>query len=72
MALDLSKLEVSIEEGERWRRTLRATVPWRLVEAERKAQIRGLAKRLDLPGFRAGTGAGPRSWRSASGRPSTI
>ena len=54
MALDLSKLEVSIEEGERWRRTLRATVPWRLVEAERKAQIRGLAKRLDLPGFRAG------------------
>ena len=54
MALDLSKLEVSIEEGERWRRTLRATVPWRLVEAERKAQIRGLAKRLNLPGFRAG------------------
>ncbi len=54
MALDLSKLEVSIEEGVRWRRTLRATVPWRLVEAERKAQIRGLAKRLDLPGFRAG------------------
>ena len=54
MALDLSKLEVSIEEGERWRRTLRATVPWRLVEAERKAQIRGLAKKLNLPGFRAG------------------
>ena len=54
MALDLSKLEVSIEEGERWRRTLRATVPWRLVEAERKAQVRGLAKRIDLKGFRAG------------------
>ena len=53
MPLDASKLEVSLEEGERWRRILHITVPWSLVEAERKAQVRELATTLDLPGFRA-------------------
>ena len=54
MPLDVSKFEVSLEEGKRWRRTLHITVPWRLVETERKAEARKLAKKLDLPGFRRG------------------
>ncbi len=54
MPLDVSKFEVSLEEGERWRRTLHITVPWPLVETERKAAARKLAKKLDLPGFRRG------------------
>ncbi len=54
MPLDASKLEVSLKEEERWRRILHITVPWSLVEAERKAQVRELATTLDLPGFRAG------------------
>lgn len=54
MAIDVSRLQVSLEEGERWRRTLSITVPSELVRAERKAAIRKLSTQLRLPGFRAG------------------
>ncbi len=54
MPLDVSKLEVSIAEGERWRRTLSITVPSTMVREERKAAVRQLSSKLKLPGFRAG------------------
>jgi hypothetical protein len=54
MAIDVSKLQVSLEEGERWRRTLSITIPSELVQAERRAAVRQLSSRLKLPGFRAG------------------
>ena len=54
MPLDISKLEVSVVEGERWRRTLSITVPSMLVQAERKAAVKQLSSRLKLPGFRSG------------------
>jgi trigger factor len=52
--LDASKLQVSLEEGERWRRTLSITVPSELVQAERQAAARKLSGRIKLPGFRKG------------------
>ncbi len=52
--MDVSRLQVSLEEGERWRRTLHITVPQDLVQAERSAAIRKLARRVQLPGFRDG------------------
>ena len=54
MIMDVEKLEVSLEEGERWRRTLRITVPSELVEAERQVALKKLSSRLNLPGFRSG------------------
>ncbi len=54
MALDISKLEVAVAEGKRWRRTLSITVPSMLVQAERKAAVKKLSSRLKLPGFRSG------------------
>ncbi len=54
MAIDGTQLRVSVEEGERWRRTLNVTVPAGMVQSERR-RIRGeLAARLKLPGFRKG------------------
>ena len=52
--MDVSRLQVSLEEGERWRRTLSITVPRELVQAERSAAIKKLARRVQLPGFREG------------------
>jgi len=54
MAIDASKLTVSLEEKERWRRTLSVTVPGELVEEEREKAARKLASRVKLPGFRKG------------------
>ncbi len=54
MTIDASKLKVSLEEGERWRRTLHITVPADDLKAERQAAIRKLSTRLKLPGFRQG------------------
>jgi len=54
MPLDISKLEVSVAEGERWRRTLSITVPSTLLKEERKAALAQLSSKLKLPGFRAG------------------
>jgi trigger factor len=54
MSIDASRLQVSLEEGERWRRTLQITVPAELVARERKAAVKKLSSQLKLPGFRAG------------------
>jgi trigger factor len=54
MSMDVSRLQVSVEEGERWRRTLSVTVPADLVQAERRAAVKKLASRIQLPGYRAG------------------
>ncbi|MEX0856137.1 MAG: trigger factor [Gemmatimonadota bacterium] len=54
MPIDVSQLRVSMEEGERWRRTLSITVPSEMVRAERKAAIKKLSSRMKLPGFREG------------------
>lgn len=54
MSLDGTKLQVDLEEGERWRRTLNVTVPADLVELERSNIAKKLAARVKLPGFRKG------------------
>lgn len=54
MALDATRLKVSLEEGARWRRTLQITVPAELVQAEQNRMVRELAGRVRLPGFRSG------------------
>jgi trigger factor len=54
MSIDVSRLQVSLEEGERWRRTLSITVPAEIVQAERQAAVRKLSGQIRLPGFRAG------------------
>ena len=54
MALDATRLKVSLEEGARWRRTLQITVPADLVQAEQNRMVRELAGRVRLPGFRSG------------------
>jgi trigger factor len=54
MSMDVSRLQVSLEEGERWRRTLSITVPSEIVQAERQAAVRKLATQIRLPGYRAG------------------
>jgi len=52
--LDASKLQVSLEEGQRWRRTLTITVPREVLSGERQAAARKLSGRVKLPGFRKG------------------
>jgi trigger factor len=54
MSIDVSKLEVSVTEGERWRRTLSITVPSTIVQEERREAVKRLSSRLKLPGFRSG------------------
>ncbi len=54
MTIDITRVQVSLEEGERWRRTLNVTIPADIVGAERQAAIRKLSSRLKLPGFREG------------------
>ncbi len=54
MGIDVSKLQVTLEEGERGQRTLKITVPADLMAEERRAAAQKLSKRLDLPGFRKG------------------
>lgn len=52
--IDVSQLDVTVTEGERWRRTLSVTVPADVVEAEKGAIRRQLASRMKVPGFRSG------------------
>ena len=54
MGIDASKLQVTLEEGERGQRTLKITVPAELMAQERRATAQKLSKGLDLPGFRKG------------------
>lgn len=54
MSIDVSRLQVDLEKGKRWRRTLSITVPAELVQAERDATARKLSSKVELPGFRSG------------------
>lgn len=54
MSIDVSKLQVTLEEGERWRRTLNITIPAEVVRDEREAELRKLSGQVNLPGFRKG------------------
>lgn len=52
--IDASSLDVTVTEGEQWRRTLSVTVPADLVKAEQTSITKKLAGRMNLKGFRAG------------------
>ena len=54
MVIEGTQLEVSVEEGERWRRTMSVIVPVDVVKSERQRITGKLASRLKLPGFRKG------------------
>ena len=54
MAIDGTQLQISVEEGERWRRTMSVTVPSGVVSSERRRLTGELAARVKLPGFRKG------------------
>jgi trigger factor len=54
MTIDASSLNIDVQEGERWRRTLSVTVPAETVSQERRKIAQRLAGRLKLPGFRSG------------------
>jgi len=54
MTIDGSKLSISVEEQEKWRRTMSVTVPAEMVEAEREKIVQDLGKKMKLPGFRKG------------------
>ena len=54
MAIEGTELQISVEEGERWRRTMSVTVPSGVVSSERRRFTGELAARVKLPGFRKG------------------
>ena len=54
MAIEGTQLQISVEEGERWRRTMSVTVPSGIVSSERRRLTGELAARVKLPGFRKG------------------
>ncbi len=54
MAIEGTELQISVEEGERWRRTMSVTVPSGVVRSERRRLTGELAARVKLPGFRKG------------------
>ena len=54
MAIEGAQLQISVEEGERWRRTMSVTVPSGVVRSERRRLTGELASRVKLPGFRKG------------------
>jgi trigger factor len=54
MSLDASRLQVSVQEQERWRRRMSVTVPAAVVREEERKAARQLASRANLKGFRKG------------------
>lgn len=54
MSIDGSRLTVTVEEQERWRRRLSVTVPASLVVEEEKKAAAKLASRVNMKGFRKG------------------
>ena len=54
MAIEGAELQISVEEGERWRRTMNVIVPSGVVSSERRRLAGELAARVKLPGFRKG------------------
>jgi trigger factor len=54
MPLDASRLQVSVQEQERWRRRMSVTVPAAVVQEEERRAAKQLASRASLKGFRKG------------------
>jgi trigger factor len=54
MTVDASQLQVSVEEQERWRRSMSVTVPASMVHREEQRAAKNLASRARLKGFRKG------------------
>ena len=54
MAIDASRLQVSVQEHERWRRRMSVTVPAAIVQEEERKAAAKLAARANLKGFRKG------------------
>ena len=54
MNLDVSDLQISIEEQESWRRVMNVTIPASIVQAEEQRAAQQLASRARLKGFRKG------------------
>jgi trigger factor len=54
MTIDASRLQVSVQEQERWRRRMTVTVPAAIVQEEERKAARTLASRAKLKGFRKG------------------
>jgi trigger factor len=54
MTIDASRLRITVQEQERWRRLLSVTVPASLVAEEEKKAAAKLAGRIKMKGFRKG------------------
>lgn len=54
MTLDPSRLDISVQDAERWRRHMSVTVPAAVVREEQQKATRQLASRAKLKGFRKG------------------
>ena len=54
MTVDASNLQVSVEEQERWRRSMSVTVPASVVQQEERRAAKHLASHARLKGFRKG------------------
>ena len=54
MAVDVSNLQISVTEHERWRRSMSVTVPASVIQEEEQNAARQLAGRARLKGFRKG------------------
>jgi trigger factor len=54
MNLDVSSLQISVQEEERWRRRMRVTVPAAIVKEEERKAAKKLAGQARLKGFRKG------------------
>jgi len=54
MTLDASLLQISVQEHERWRRSMSVTVPASIVQEEERKAAAQLASRARLKGFRKG------------------
>jgi trigger factor len=54
MAIEGAELQISVEEGERWRRTMSVIVPSGVVSSERRRLAGEFAARVKMKGFRKG------------------
>lgn len=54
MSIDASRLKVTVEEQDRWRRRVNVTVPASVVAEEEKKAAAKLASRVNMKGFRKG------------------
>jgi trigger factor len=54
MSIDQSRLKISVQEQERWRRRMSVTVPAALVADEERKAAEKLAARMSMKGFRKG------------------